>query len=418
MNGSHRSQKALVGVLVMLVVLAIIPGLATAKTEVGPTVVVERGERLTDDLTVAAGTVIVRGTVEGDVTALAGDVVVAGEVTGDVTALAGRVEVTGEVGGKVTAFGGVTTVSGTVGDGIDAIGGALQVSGAVSGTVDAISVLVTVEEGATVDGRLQTTAVRTHVNGSVSGEPETAVNQSNVGASDSPSPPSLASDSPSSIRESPVAALPPRLTMHPPSGVSTLVATTLTPVQLQILPFGISFLDAYGFFVNLLLGVLLIGVLPRFSTRVASRVVEDPVRTAGFGLATTIVVPIVLVLFGISLFGLPLALAGGALAFVLWWVGAVYGRFAVGVWLIGAIPRGAAYVDVDVEPIENRWVSLFVGIVVVSLLVAVPVIGPVVDTAVAILGVGALVRLVYHAYTRTERVTPVETDAPDVLVED
>ena len=411
MPHNSLSQRALLGLVVVLVVIGSIPGVASAKTEVGPTVVVDRGETLSDDLTTAAGTVIVLGTVDGDVTALAGDVVVVGEVTGDVTALAGRVDVTGQVDGKVTAFGGITTVDGTVGDGVDAIGGALSISGDVRGTVDVISVLITVEEGATVDGRLETTAVRTQVNGTVLGEQGETSNQSLVGTPPVSSPSATSPERSFVDTES-------LLDWRASAAPFTVLVSSTAPVPVQVLPFDISFLDAYGFFVNLLIGVVLVGLFPRLSTRVASQVVRDPVRTAGFGLATTLVTPIVLVLFGVSLFGLPLALAGGALFLVLWWVGAIYGRYIVGVWLLKAVPRALAYADIERRPIENRWVSLFVGLVVVSLLVALPAVGPVVDTGVAVLGVGALARLVYHFYLRNERQEVDGTDASDLPTEE
>ncbi|WP_416841396.1 bactofilin family protein [Haloferax sp. DFSO52] len=379
-------------------VLATVPGVASAKTQVGPTVVVDRGETVSDDLTMAAGTILILGTVDGDVTALAGDVIVAGEVTGDVTALAGRIEVTGTVGGKVTALGGVTSVAGTVGDGIDTIGGALTVSGDVSGTVDAISVLVTVEDDATITGRLETTAVRTLVNGSVLGGEDSQVTQSPGGATNSSRVSGPRSALVSTMTESTV-IWSATLGLKPPTALA--LGPLLVPAQ--ILPFGISFLDAYGFFVNLLLGVILVGVLPQFSTRVAAAIVRYPVRSAGFGLATTIGAPIVLILLGVSLFGLPLALAGGAIFLVLWWVGAIYGRVAVGVWILESVPRLLAAAGIEREPIQNKWASLFVGVFVVGLLVSLPAIGAVVDTGVAVLGVGALVHLAYRAYDRTER---------------
>ncbi|KAB1190713.1 MULTISPECIES: polymer-forming cytoskeletal protein [Haloferax] len=382
----------------MLVVFATVPGVASAKTQVGPTVVVEQGETVSDDLTTAAGTVIIRGTVDGDVTALAGDVVVSGEVTGDVTALAGRIDVTGRVGGRLTALGGVTTASGTIGDGIDTIGGALSVSGDVSGTVDAISVLVTVEDDATITGRLQTTAVRTQVNGSVLGG-ENSTSNFSLGEPAETSRFSGGLFGSQSLATGTSRSLPATLATHLPTG--SILVPGLIPVQ--TLPFSISFLDAYGFFVNLLLGLLLVGILPRFSTRVASGIVRNPVQSAGYGLVTTIGAPIVVILLGVSLFGLPLALASGATLLVTWWVGAIYGRFAVGVWLLESVPRLLAYVNIERDPVENRWVSLFVGVLVVGLLASLPAIGPVVDTGVSLLGVGELTRTVYRAYVRTER---------------
>lgn len=176
------------------------------------------------------------------------------------------------------------------------------------------------------------------------------------------------------------------------------------PLQLRPRnPFRLSVLDAYGFVVNLLLGAVLLALLPRFSTRVAAPVAREPLRTGAFGLATSLVAPVVLALFGLSLFGIPLALVGAALLVALWWVGAVYGRFAAGMCLLAAVPRALAALGIDSQPVTNRWAGLLVGVVVVALLTRIQYLGSVVDAAVVLLGAGALVRVAYRAYGRSEQ---------------
>lgn len=396
--GSPPSRRLLVAALVALVALGAVPGTVAAETTVRPTVVVGPGETVSEDLTAAGGTVLVRGTVDGDLTALAADVLVTGEVTGDVTAVGGRVEITGRVGGDVRAFGGATIVSGDLERDLDTIGGLLAVEGRVGGAVDAIGVLVTVEQGGTVEGRLETSAVSTTVNGSVLGGGGAAVNQTQ----------SLDADA-----AAPLAETPPRRASLPPAA-----AVAAGPMQLRPRnPFRLSVLDSYGFLVNLLLGVVLVALLPRFSSRVASLVARAPLRAGAFGLATSLLAPLVLLLFGLSLFGIPLAIAGAALLVVLWWVGAVYGRFAVGMWLLAAVPRALSALDGDWEPAENRWAGLLVGVFGVALLARIPYLGPVVDAVVALLGVGALVQLTTRAYRRSERSEPVAT-SPSIAGEE
>lgn len=187
---------------------------------------------------------------------------------------------------------------------------------------------------------------------------------------------------------------------------------TLPAIPLQLSPFrrpGISFLDVYWQLATLLLGVVVVGVLPRFSRRVADLGAGDPLRTGGAGLAVVLVVPVALLVLGLSLFGIPLAIAGTALCLVLWWVGAVYGRFTVGLWLLDVVSRALAAVDVDVGRVENRWAGLLVGVGVVGILVLLPIVGPLVESAVLLLGLGGISRLAYRWYLRSERTERTHT---------
>jgi len=365
-----RRLAAVAVVLAVLLVLVTVPGVASAETTVRPVVTVPAGETLEEDLTAAALRVVVRGTVDGDVTALAGQVVVRGEVTGDVTAIAARVEAGGRVGGDVTAVAGRTTVVGEAG-GLTAAGGRVSVAGRVRGATEAAGGVVAVEESGTVEGRLRTTALRTWVNGSVrGGAPAT------LAGSDGP-------------------------TLRPLAGGETAI-----PAQVGLRPgrrLGLSLFEVYRFLANLVLGAVLVGLFPRFSERLAGVAVRDPIRTWLVGLGVTVVGPLVLVLFGLSLFGVPIALAGTALYLVASWVGSVYGRYVVGVWLLGALPRAFAYGDISVPTVDNRWVALLVGAFAVELLVQLPYLGPVVDAVVLVLGLGGLARLGYRSYRRTER---------------
>jgi hypothetical protein len=113
--------------------------------------------------------------------------------------------------------------------------------------------------------------------------------------------------------------------------------------------------------------------------------------------------PLVLLLLALSLFGLPLAPVGALLFLTLSWVGAVYGRLAIGAWLLDEVPPRLATVGVDRPPIDNRWAALLVGSLPVGVLIQMPYLGPAVDTVVVALGLGALVRIVIRTYRRTER---------------
>jgi hypothetical protein len=100
-------------------------------------------------------------------------------------------------------------------------------------------------------------------------------------------------------------------------------------------------LGVYSFFVNLPLGALLLLAFPRFSRRVADSAFEGPGRAGAAGFMILVGVPVLLVLTAITIIGIPLAVVGAMVFGVLVWVGAVYGRIAVGTWLT-PLPRSRA----------------------------------------------------------------------------
>ena len=85
------------------------------------------------------------------------------------------------------------------------------------------------------------------------------------------------------------------------------------------------------------------------------------------------------------------------------WTGLVYGRFAVGLWLL-------SFVDID-----NKWAGLLVGLIVAVLLWRIPIIGGSLNFAIFVVGLGAVVLgLVTHRRRVTDQSTQsVEGPAVD-----
>ncbi|MFB6157337.1 MAG: polymer-forming cytoskeletal protein [Haloferacaceae archaeon] len=323
-----RRVPAVLAVLALS--LAVVPPVAAAESRVGAGVVVESGERV-DGLTATGGVVRVEGTVDGDLEAYGGRVVVAegGTVTGDVSAYAGLVRVEGTVEGRVIAYGGrvVGTATSTVRRSFGAVAGVVTVAGTVTGDVTAVA------------GRLRvapTAVVRNDLN--YEGRFERDAGATVEGRT-------------RRIRE--VGPAPPSF---PPAAV---------------------FL--YGLLGNLLLGAILLYVGRMFSADVVETAVLDPVPSLGHGLALVVGAPLVVLALALTVVGAPVALAGLLALPLLGWIGAVYGRLAVGAWLL-------SFTDV-----ETPFAGLAVGVVLVGLLARLPYAGPVVRVLVLAAGIGALV---------------------------
>jgi cytoskeletal protein CcmA (bactofilin family) len=359
---THIGRRGIALSLVVLVVAGAVPGVVAAEERTGGSVTVGAGETVSEDLTIVAGDIVVRGTVEGDLEAIGGNVVIASgaEITGDVDATGGNVRIDGTIGGNVTASGGNVFVgqSATIGGPLEASAGSIVIAGAVDGDARLGAGSITLAPSATFGGDVEY---------SVGDDGEFT----NEGATIA-----------GSLTENPDLEV---------GGDRFDVPDFAGPV------FGV-----YGFLVNLLVGALLLFVLPGTSRRVAESVSESPLRTGAIGLGALIGTPIVLLLVAITIVGIPLSLAGLATYALAVWIATIYGRYAVGELLL-------SYTDV-----ENRWAALAVGLVIVAILVRIPFVGGLFGFVVLLLGLGAMATLLYR-FVRAQRgpeTVPAEEATP------
>ena len=322
--------------LALLLLLAAVPGVAAAERRAGANVVVGADERVSGDLTATGGTVIVRGVVDGDLDAYGGTVLVTGAVTGRLDAYGGTVRIAGAVGGNAATYGGTVVVApnGSVGRSLGVAAGDAVVAGTVRGHVVA---------GA---GRLAL-APTAHVGGDVQYDGELARADG-----------SRVDGRIKRVRDVAFGPAPPV-----PSG--TLVV--------------------YGLLSNLLFGALLLYGLSDLSAAVAENAVLDPGRSLLVGAAGALAVPVLVAALAATVVGLPAAVAAALAVPLLVWAAGVYGRLAVGGWLL------------SMAGVERSGAALVAGVLVVGLvagapgLVGVPLAGVAVHAAVGVLGGGALV---------------------------
>ena len=340
-------------VLVVVVVLStVFAGVATARSGVGGTTVVESDETISN-ISGAYGTVVIEGTVTGDVSGVAGDIVIreGGVVEGDLDAAAGSIRIAGTVRGDVSGGAGSIHLAETgVVEGKFNVGaGEVRIDGRIEGNATVGADTIRLGENATVAGSLT-------YDGSLEGNRDAVQGEITEDSSLGPS-----------------------------------VFNDIQPFAEFV--FALSMLA-----LNFVLGVLLLLLFPNFSAGVADRVSTDPIRSGLIGLGLFIAVPILLIAIAITVIGIPIALAGVLGFLLLVWVGIVYGRFAVGYWLL-------SYADID-----NPWAGLALGLVLGAILGQIPIFGTIVNFAILVVGLGALVTTLY---IRRRRIEPGE-DAPSI----
>ncbi|MBS3760860.1 bactofilin family protein [Halodesulfurarchaeum sp.] len=288
-------------------------------------------------------------TVAGDLNGVAGDVVIAesGVITGDVSVATGSLRIAGTVDGSVSAGASAVSLTQT-----GAVAGDFSVGAAtvtIDGTIGADATVgadtITLGPTSQIDGELRYDGALTQQSGAVVQGPV--------------------------VEDSPIGGF-------GPVGISGDSWET------------IGWLDSlYGLFANLLLGAILLFSLPRFSNRVATQVVDSTGRSALLGLLVLITVPFILALTAVTIVGIPLAILGVFASLSLIWVGIVNGEFAVGRWLLGR------WQD---EP--NRWFALGLGLVLFTVIGAVPIVGGLAMLAVLLVGLGALAAALRGTYRR------------------
>ena len=333
-----------------------------AQTITGTVVVGE--EETVSGLDVVAGTVVVRGTVNGPLNGVAGDVVIAetGHVTGDVGVSAGALRIDGTVDGSVSSGAGAITLSrsGAVGGDLSVGAGSVTLDGQIDGdaTVGAESIVL----GSTVriagdlryDGELSQ-ASGAVVQGSV-------LQDDTIGGAG-------------------------------PGGLSGAMLPAM------------GWLDTvYGLLANAFLGALLLLALPDFSNRVADRAADAPARSIAIGLLALIGAPFVLALVAVTIVGIPIAVLGFFGYLFALWVGAVYGEYAAGRWLLGRWNEA-----------PSRWGSLAVGLLLFALLGLLPIVGGLFVLGALLVGLGALTSGIRGVYRRRRGTgaTPTTDDSPE-----
>jgi cytoskeletal protein CcmA (bactofilin family) len=291
------------------------------------------------------------------------------------------------VNGDLQVTAGTVIVRGTVTGNLQGVAGTVVVDGTVEGNVQVAAGSFTLSEGATVGGDLQVGAGDAVVDGTVEGNAEIGAEAIRIGDT-AVIDGDLRYDG--DLEQAPGATVGGEVVRDSSLGFDFGVSVAPWTVSL------------YWFVVNLALAAVLLAVFPRFTGGVADRVRGEPAKSAGVGVLALVGVPVALVLLTITIVGIPLALLGVFVYLVALWVGAVLGRYAVGEWLL-------TYTDV-----ENRWLGLLAGFVVVAVATRIPFVGWLVELAVVLLGLGAVALALARSFrARREGESPVTDERPE-----
>jgi cytoskeletal protein CcmA (bactofilin family) len=327
----------------------------------GQEVSVPAGETVQGDLYASGGTVRIDGRVDGDLVVTAGQLTVAGTVTGDVLAATGSTTISGQVDGDVRAGTGQAQVEGRVGE--DLVLGAGQ---------------VTVASGAAVGGDLIFGAGRMTMDGAVAGSVLGATGNYTRGGS--------------------VAGSEKVTVQQPEEQEPTVVDRAVDRVRRYVS--------------ILVVGLLLLWLAPRLLRGAADTVRSRPL--AGFGVGILgfigVVVLLVLVILFTVLLALVLGLLGlGSLTGVVVFGGILAAGLLTFLFLIAVAFGAQATVGLalgrlllrgDAPSFPRALGALALGVLVVVLVSAIPLVGGGLEALLVLLGLGGLVLTVLSGRRR------------------
>lgn len=355
-----------------LLVFALPSAALAADVRNGTTTAVEPTETVNDDLFAAGQTVTVAGHVVGDAYAAAQTVVVTGTVDGDLIAAAEQVVVDGTVNGNVRAVGAVITVNGRVGHSVTGL--AQQVSVSSSGRVDGslVAAAETISAFGPVGRGITAGAGTLQFGGPVGGEVLAWAQTLSIGPNTR-----IAgnleyhSEQPAQIPDGTVAGQVQFDRVERPQ--------RQTPLLNGLFDFG----GLVWLLGSAILGGLAIVLAPRSSARALELGRQQPLQTFGLGLLTLCLVPLAALLIGVTLVGIPLAIAVAAL----YWVGVLLAwpalGLVVGTELARVVRRG--------QPMPVLG-ALVVGLIVLHLVTHLPIVGGLVSFVGVAFGLGLIVQ--------------------------
>lgn len=322
----------------------------------------------------------VDGEIEGDAFLAGGLVTVNGVIHGDLFVLGGKVTVNGRVGNSIRIVGGDVTVNSQIGR------NALLVCGNCTVTKQAVidgSLLATganMEVGATRVGRgLRFLGHRLYLDSEVAHEAFVVANREFILGPQASISGSLKYSGEREVQKHPHASIAGSVdyqkTLNDGNYPRFFGARQILDFYEEIEPL----VDLLGFSVTVLIGFLLLGLFPRVFEKTAMAMENQPTTSLGVGLALALGLPAAIILFAITIVGLPVSAVLFLVGYVCWFFTQYLTAFFVGRKIM--LPKFG----------ERRGWAILLGLLLIWLLEAIPFVGQIIKAFLIIFTLGAAV---------------------------
>lgn len=340
----------------------------------------------------AGATIVLTAPVTGDFSAFGGSVITAARVSGDGTVIAGSASSRAKVGGDFRALAGTVTIEEPIAGDLLAFGLSVRDAGHVSGNVFVVAANAVLSGGAA--GPVTVYANNVFLAGDFASDVTIAASGRVALAEGTVIAGKLVYESPEK------AVIPASATIT--GGVEYTNASYLPNIGTS----RILTLINVGFFLfvrilgALILAGLLAGLFPRLAEELADRAHANSVRsillTMAFGFGALIAGPVLIILLALTFVGIGLALLSAIL----------YALLALLALLYAGILLGSMFARRFLRREAVLWHDGIVGMLILSLITLVPVVGPLSVFALMIFSAGTLLSLFFDFAFPNEDRTP------------
>ncbi len=331
------------------------------------------GETRVADLYIWSGSLEIEGTLDGDIIAGFQNGSIAGTVTEDVNCFAQTMRITGVVGDDVRLGCETLYLDGHIGGDLIVAAKDVQISKTAVIDGDVIIAAGTVTVDGTIGGRVRIMTGFLDMDGTIAGNAEISTD--------------------GGMRLGPDAHIGGDLFYEGPSEIDVPDGTVAGDVTFQRvvdeeIDFG-GFLGGagilfhvLGFIAALVAGTIIVALTKDHAGRTAEIIRTKPLKSLGIGFVTFICMPIVLLVLLVFILTIPLMFV----------VGFAYGialyiaKFYFSIWLGNLILKRGGRTDVSPIP------SMLLGLTIVYLVTAIPVVGTLVGVVIIFFGLGALMQ--------------------------
>ncbi len=297
---------------------------------------IEISGNVSDDVIAAGGSVSILAPVKGDLRVAGGSILIEKDVFEDVVASGGEITLLGSVAGDAVLSGGDIRVSGNIGRNLQVNGGSATLDGFIQGNLTAYVGNLIFGPDAYVNGDLIITS-----------ESDIDVNQDKVGGN--------------IIRKD--------------------IPHVDTPSSIFVLGF---FAKAFGVIGLLIVGLLLIFVFDKATSRIVSTLKSHPWKCLGFGLLVLIAVPALAILLLLMIVTIPLSIILMVLFVIAIYLSQIFVAYIMGSLILYHFKKASHYL------------MFVVGMIAYSLIKFIPVFGDFFSFFAICFGLGALTISLFH----------------------
>jgi cytoskeletal protein CcmA (bactofilin family) len=375
-------KKTLLNIIIMFTI-----GLASAipvqaavfKSE--KVVKINAGEIISEDFFAAGDVVEISGTIEGDAYVIANQVLVNGVINGDLLTAAGQLKIPGLISQNLRAITGHLQVLGGIGNNLSAIAGFanLDPSTTLGGNVSLIAGTSNIDT--VVNGDLTLASGSVKITNNISGDVNAAVgtltidDQASINGNINYLSQNLASISPDAEITGEVShSIPDTKETDSNLEDQTYDQVKNTTNHLSSIAHLLILVS------QIIVGLIAISLFPNYTYRSVTFIEKSPSKSFLVGLLATFVLPVLSLLFSLTIIGLPLGMLLSIVSVVLFYLSQLIFAYWLGTRFLLGLKRSA-----------NKSITFLIGISLLYVLSSISIVGIMVTFLATTFGLGSFI---------------------------